>query len=113
MRTKHGAIHVFTWNEDITLNNTEQFRKAMAKLIEEPADHLILNMEQVKYINSAGLGIIADGVMTARKQQKELVVAGVQGSLQEIFRIVKFSSFIKLFKTEKEAIHYFVENDNI
>jgi anti-sigma B factor antagonist len=113
MRTKHGAIHVFTWNEDITLNNTEQFRKAMAKLIEEPADHLILNMEQVKYINSAGLGIIADGVMTARKQQKELVVAGVQGSLQEIFHIVKFSSFIKLFKTEKEAIHYFVENDNI
>jgi anti-sigma B factor antagonist len=107
MRTKRETIHVFAWNEDITLNNTEQFRKAMAELIEWPADYLILNMEQVKYINSAGLGIIADSVMTARKRQKELVIAGVQGSLQEIFHIVKFSAFIKLFETEKEAMHYF------
>lgn len=107
MGTQHEHIDIFVWNEDITLNNTEQFRKAMAKFIQNPAEYLILNMEQVKYINSAGLGIIADSVMTARKQRKELVIAGIQDSLQEIFHIVKFASFIKLFATEEDAINYF------
>jgi anti-sigma B factor antagonist len=110
MGAQHELIDIFVWNEDITLNNTEQFRKAMAKFIQNPAEYLILNMEEVKYINSAGLGIIANSVMTARKQQKELVIAGVRDSLQEIFHIVKFASFIKLFDTEKDAINFFMEN---
>lgn len=111
MNMQHELIDIFAWNEDITLNNTEQFRKAMAQFIQKPAEYLILNMEQVKYINSAGLGIIANSVMTARKQQKELVIAGVQDTLQEIFHIVKFASFIKLFNTEKDAINFFMRNE--
>ncbi|WP_144038736.1 STAS domain-containing protein [Geobacillus sp. 47C-IIb] len=88
------------------LNNVESFRQALEQLLAERADQLIVNMEAVNYINSAGLGMIADSVMAARAQQKELVVAGVKGSLAEIFRIVKFYSFMKLFATEKEAIDY-------
>ncbi len=89
------------------LNNVESFRQALEKLLDKQADQLIVNMEGVKYINSAGLGVIADSVMAARARQKELVIAGVEGSLAEIFHIVKFSSFIKLFATEKEAMDYF------
>ncbi|AST00622.1 MULTISPECIES: STAS domain-containing protein [Geobacillus] len=107
METKQEAIFTLTWTEDITLNNIGVFRQALKQLLSEGADQLIVNMEGVKYINSAGLGMIADCVMTARSKQKELVVAGVTGSLEEIFRIVKFSSFMKLFPTEKEAIDYF------
>ncbi|AMX84637.1 anti-anti-sigma factor [Geobacillus subterraneus] len=107
METKQGAICTLTWTEDITLNNVESFRQALERLLAEQADQLIVNMEAVNYINSAGLGMIADSVMAARAQQKELVVAGVTGSLAEIFHIVKFSSFIKLFATEKDAIDYF------
>lgn len=104
---RQGAICTLTWTEDITLNNVESFRQALEQLLTERADQLIVNMEAVSYINSAGLGMIADSVMAARARQKELVVAGVKGSLAEIFHIVKFSSFIKLFATEKEAIDYF------
>ncbi|BBW98491.1 MULTISPECIES: STAS domain-containing protein [Geobacillus] len=108
METKQGAICTLTWTEDITLNNVESFRQALETLLNEQADYLVVNMEKVNYINSAGLGAIADSVMTARACQKELVIAGVKGSLAEIFHIVKFSSFIKLFATEKEALDYFV-----
>ncbi|AGT30761.1 anti-sigma-factor antagonist [Geobacillus genomosp. 3] len=107
MEMRQGAICTLTWTEDITLNNVESFRQALEQLLTERADQLIVNMEAVSYINSAGLGMIADSVMAARARQKELVVAGVKGSLAEIFHIVKFSSFIKLFATEKEAIDYF------
>lgn len=76
METRQGAIRTLTWTEDITLNNVESFRQALEQLLAERADQLIVNMEAVNYINSAGLGMIADSVMAARAQQKELVVAG-------------------------------------
>ena len=68
---------------------------------------LIVNLANTNYINSAGLGIIADSVMQARKSQKELVIADIQQSVKEIFAIVKFTSFMKVFESEKEAIDYF------
>jgi anti-sigma B factor antagonist len=104
-------IEILEWDEDITLKNAEKFRKVMKEFVEGKAEYMILNMRNVKYINSAGLGIIADSVMTARKMHKELVIAELQESVKEIFQMVKFSSFIKLFATEKEAISYFKESE--
>jgi len=106
----HGTIMILEWNEDITLKNAEDFKKAMKEFIEDKPEYMILNMKEVKYINSTGLGIIADSVMTSRKEQKELVIAELQESVKEIFDIVKFASFIKLFAREEEAIKYFQQS---
>ena len=88
----------------------EQFRQEMEKFVHDDVEHLILNLANTNYINSAGLGIIADSVMQARKSQKELVIADIQQSVKEIFTIVKFTSFMKVFESEIEAIEYFGES---
>jgi len=107
----HGTIMILEWNEDITLKNAETFKKVMKEFIDDYSEYMILNMKEVKYINSTGLGIIANSVMNARKEQKEIVIAELQESVKEIFDIVKFASFIKLFASEEDAIKYFQESD--
>ncbi|MFC0476352.1 STAS domain-containing protein [Robertmurraya beringensis] len=79
---------------------------AIVVMRDETYESVILSLKGVGYINSAGLGVIADAVMQARKQGKELVVANIQGPISEIFEIVKFGSFIHLFATEEEATHF-------
>jgi anti-sigma B factor antagonist len=90
----------------VTLTNIEQFKTAMSQFMECDSEQLVLNIASVKYMNSAALGIIAECVVTARKQKKELVIAHISEPLKEIFFIVKFATFIKLFATEKEAVQY-------
>lgn len=102
-------IYVLEWSENITLKNVEHFRQEMEKFVQEEGRKLILNLAYTNYINSAGLGIIADSVMQARKSQKELVIADIQQSVKDIFTIVKFTSFMKIFESEKEAMEYFGE----
>ena len=102
------SIEVLEWSENITLKNVEQFRQAMNKLVNETKKQLILNLAGTNYINSAGLGIIADGAMDARRNQKELVITEIQPSVTEIFSIVKFTSFMKMFESEQEAVAYFM-----
>lgn len=102
----------FYWDEDITLKSAEAFRKGVQSFIKEDSPRLILSLRNVEYINSSGLGVIADAVMQSRKQGKELVVADIQEPISEIFHIVKFSSFIQLFDTEEEAIEFYQKNEN-
>lgn len=101
------TIQILRWSENITLKNVEHFREEMGKLVNDTKEQLILNLANTNYINSAGLGIIADSVMQARGNQKELVITDIQQSVQEIFSIVKFTSFMKVFKSEQEAVSYF------
>lgn len=106
LRKVNDAIHVLDWKENITLKNIEVFRQEMNNLLTQENNKLMLNLAETSYINSAGLGIIAESVIQARQTNKELVIASIQQSIKEIFVIVKFSSFMKLFDTEEEAIEF-------
>ena len=107
IRTIYDDMHVLEWHDDITLKNVEQFRQEIANFLNVGSKRLILSLANTNYINSAGLGIIADSVMQARRNTKELVIANIQQSVKEIFSIVKFSSFMKLFDSEQQAIEFF------
>lgn len=107
IKTVHDNINILQWHDNVTLKNIDQFKQEVDNLLKTSSTKLILNIENLGYINSAGLGVIADGVMQARRNQQELVVCDIQQSIREIFDIVKFSSFIKLFNTEAEAMQFF------
>lgn len=100
-------IITYDWNQDVTLKTADLFREELQSFIQTEKKKLILSLKGVGYINSSGLGVIADAVMQARKQGKELVVANIQKPISEIFEIVKFGSFIHLFVTEEGAIQFF------
>ncbi|WP_245671345.1 STAS domain-containing protein [Pseudobacillus wudalianchiensis] len=109
-----NRIQVMHWEEDITLKNIELFRAAMLKFTAGSVDYFVLDLKPIQYINSAGLGIIAESVMNMRKQQKDMAISGIGQSIEEIFAIVKFTAFIKLFPDIEAAINFFeaAQNDN-
>lgn len=106
-REVNDDIQILQWGENITLQNVEHFRQMMEQLINHESECLILNLAGMNYINSAGLGIIVDAVMTARKNMKELILCDISQSVKEIFVIVKFSAIMKMVDSEEMAIEYF------
>ena len=105
--TSNDQVILLTWEEDITLRNNASFKDTVRELVNSDSDKLLLCLQGVQYLNSGALGVIADSVMEARKNQKELVVVATQSSVKEIFYIVKFGSFIKIFDSKEEGLQYF------
>ncbi|HHW38514.1 MAG TPA: STAS domain-containing protein [Bacillales bacterium] len=105
--TSSDQVSLLTWEDDITLKNNAIFKDAMKELVGSTSDKLLLCLQGVQYLNSGALGVIADSVMGARKDQKELVVVATQNSVKEIFNIVKFGTFIKIFESKEEALQFF------
>ncbi|RSK27389.1 anti-sigma factor antagonist [Bacillus sp. HMF5848] len=103
-------IALLSFSEDITIKNVERFKQLLTELLKQPQDKLLLDLTDVNYLNSASLGYMADTFMKARKMRKEFVITGINSQIEEIFRIVKFSSFMKLFHTMEESIAYYNSN---
>jgi anti-anti-sigma factor len=65
---------------------------------------VVLNFEDVPYINSTGIALIVGVLAQARKAQRRLVVYGLSEHYQEIFRITRLSDFMQIYSDEPSAL---------
>ncbi|MDD6207619.1 MAG: STAS domain-containing protein [Clostridiales bacterium] len=63
--------------------------------VAERFDRVILNMEQLDYISSAGLRVIKILHMAMKKKDGELVLSNVNKMVMEVFELVGFAGLLK------------------
>ena len=70
----------------------------------EPSDRgLVLDLEDLSYISSAGLRVILLTAKTLRKQNAKLAVCSLSGSVREGFEISGFDKIIPVHDTQVDA----------
>lgn len=68
---------------------------------------LILEMSQVRYINSAGLRTLADILTQAQRQQGDLKLVNLNPKVQRVFQIIGFDKFFHIYPSIEEALAAF------
>ena len=68
----------------------EIFREIMGRF-----DRVVLNLQQLEYISSAGLRVIKVIHMGMKKKDGELVLTNVQKMVMEVFEMVGFAGLLK------------------
>jgi anti-anti-sigma factor len=65
---------------------------------------VVLDLSGVAYMSSAGLRVLTLAARQCRKQGGDIVIAALQPLLQEVFRISRFDTVFKIFKSVPEAL---------
>src|ERR671914_588961 len=65
---------------------------------------IILNFEEVDYINSTGIALIVGLLAKARASKRRLLVYGLSDHYVEIFEITRLSDFMGVFPDEQSAM---------
>jgi anti-anti-sigma factor len=65
---------------------------------------VVLDLSDVDYMSSAGLRVLTLAAKRCQAQQRDIVVAALRPLLQEVFRISRFDTLFKVFKTVREAL---------
>ena len=98
----------------ITLEGDMMGGPGATLLSEKLKDHLkaeqkrfVVNMSQIEWMNSSGLGILMGGLTTVRQQGGVLKLAHVTEKIQELLRITKLNRVFDVFSEEAEAIESF------
>lgn len=86
----------------ITAGDSATFQNALRR--EDPADTVILDLSDVPYIDSAGLGMLVTAYVTRQKAGRTLVLSGINQRVQRLFDITRVSSLFLIFDSPEEAI---------
>ena len=65
---------------------------------------LILDMARVNYMSSAGLRVLMIAAKGCRKQAGRIVLAALQPTIQEVFKIGRFDMVLETFPTVRDAL---------
>ena len=65
---------------------------------------ILLNFEEVDYINSTGIALIVGLLAKARVSKRSLVAYGLSDHYVEIFEITRLSDFMGVFPDEESAM---------
>ena len=65
---------------------------------------ILLNFEEVDYINSTGIALIVGLLAKARASKRRLLAYGLSDHYVEIFDITRLSDFVSVFRDEESAL---------
>jgi anti-sigma B factor antagonist len=86
----------------LTAENAAVFLNAMRR--EQPVETVILDLSEVPYIDSAGLGLLITAYVTRQKAGCKMVLSGVNPRVQKLFDVTHTGGLFLVFPTPEEAI---------
>jgi anti-sigma B factor antagonist len=106
-----GPVKVFHLNGKIMGDaKTQVLCDRLKELINAGAQALVMNFDNVRWINSLGIGVIIACLNTLRQHGGDVRFANLQGTAQKYFQISKLETVVKIFNSVDEAVASFERN---
>ena len=83
---------------DVVMRNTVQ------ELLDTGNQHILLNLEKVSYMDSAGIGELVACYKRAREKAGNVKLLNPSGKVYDLLSLTKLEEVFETFKDEREAL---------
>ena len=90
----------------IDSETTPDFQKKIQAVVDKKAKNVLLNMNAVNYVSSAGLGAIFNLMKKLKENGGELLLCNLQPQIKKVFEIIKALPTTSIFASVEEADGY-------
>lgn len=102
-----GFAYVIRLSGNFVLDVTEEFQLLFKTLLTGGMRKVALDLTELKYIDSTGIGAVIAAAKQTRTQGGDLVMVGLSGKIQEIVSLVKLGEFIPTFGDLRQVTKHF------
>ena len=103
IRRVDDAIIVVVAGE-LTLREAPEFHGALLALCEESPRNLVVELSEVSFIDSSGVGTLTDVFRKMNKRGGRLALVGLRKMVRSVFEITRLDQYLAIFDTEEEAL---------
>ena len=89
---------------EIDVYTAPQLRQRLIELVEEGSQHIVVDMEQVEFLDSTGLGVLVGGLKRVRALDGSLRLVCAQERILKIFRITGLEKVFGIYGSVDEAV---------
>lgn len=80
------------------------FRDAIYQAIQEERNRVVVDLSQIRWMNSSGLGMLVAGLSTLRASGGEMVLARVPDTVLRSLRLTRLESVFAIYDSVEEAV---------
>ena len=103
---RRGEIIVIRVTEDrIDAAGAIQFKERMREIIAEPSERVVLDMSNVGFLDSSGLGAVVS-VMKALGPIRRLELSCLTTTVEKVFRLTRMDSVFIIHKALPESLRH-------
>ena len=88
-------------------DESNALREKLKSLSAEGKKKIVLNMAEIKYIDSSGLGILVAAHVSAKKQDASIRLCHLGDKFHELLQITKLLTVFDVYDSEAAAIRSF------
>ncbi|MEE9441163.1 MAG: STAS domain-containing protein [candidate division Zixibacteria bacterium] len=97
-------VNVLSMRGKLDLANAAKLKETVKTILDEKRNMIHLDMKDVDFINSSGLGALVSLMKEIRVQKGRLTLSNLAPYVNEIFEITQLSHVFEIFPTSEEAI---------
>jgi anti-sigma B factor antagonist len=92
-------------NGDITLRTTPDVRKLLLDLFrEKQAMRVIVNLTNVRYIDSAGVASLVEALRISRDMEASFALFALSRAARQVLELTRLTKVFEIYETEEEAV---------
>lgn len=100
-----GEVVILDLKGDLTFGNgNNALCDAMSALLGHGKKNLLLNMEETRFLDSSGIGVLVLGYTAANRENGRLKLMKPSQRVREILAITKLLSIFDIFEREADAL---------
>ncbi|MBS7309861.1 MAG: anti-sigma factor antagonist [Treponema sp.] len=101
---KNGEIYIIDVNGEMDLYNSYKLKELVMKMLEKNVKNFIINLEQVDYIDSSGIGALIYICSTMKKMNLKFAISNVHGSVKKVIELTKLMGYFPIANSVEEAL---------
>lgn len=104
VQTTPDHIPVVHLKGEIDLHTCAAFRETLRELIENRRYHIVINLAEVPYLDSAALGVLVDAVRRVREHDGSISLVATTPFVRRAFEITRLVKIFQLYDDNEAAL---------
>jgi len=104
-----GGVSLIDVAGHFTLFEARALREAVETLVKQRRNRILLNLSELDYLDSSGIGELVRNYLTVVKSGGEMKVVGLSSRVEEILKITQLYRVFPEFPDEEAALRSFPE----
>ena len=101
----NGTIMVVMVREErLDAHNSDDLKVEMNRLFESGTKELVVDLKEVRFIDSSGLGVLVSGYKNAATHQGSIKLCSLQTQVKSMFELTRLHRVFDIYQTIDEAL---------
>ncbi len=109
-KTIANGICIISLRGDIGAETVGDFKTKIDGIINSSIKKYIMDFQEVSYLNSIGVGVVAAALKKVKKFQGNIKLINVSPAVQELFEMTRLTKVFEIYDTEEDAVKSYDTN---